>query len=84
MKPALIALLVLCACEPAVAAEQCSPVCDLNDDGLSVTVADWAVIVGAFNSKKGSPQYREEADLNGNGAIDANDWGLMMKFCPLK
>ena len=67
----------------AQAADQCAP-CDLDGNGSSTTVADYAVMIGAFGKSKGQPGYSEKADFDGNGAVTATDWGTFARFCPLR
>ncbi len=76
---AMVALIGSCSTADA----SCSPACDLNGDGLRATVQDYAVFLAAFGARKGEPKYSAIADLDGNGAVTAVDFGTLSKWCPL-
>ncbi len=77
-----LVILGMAACAD-VATAACSPACDLNGDGTRASVQDYSVFLSAFGSKKGEPKFVASADLDGNGAVTAVDFGLLSKFCPL-
>lgn len=65
-------------------AQQCSPACDVNGDGVSPAATDYGAFFASFNKKTGDAGFNARADLDGNGAVTSADFGLLLRFCPLK
>ncbi len=76
---ALTFLALLGLSMPAGAADICSP-CDFDGSG-TITVADHAIMLGAFGTKRGDPGFDARVDYDGSGTITIKDWAVYLKFC---
>ena len=50
----------------------------LTDDGADIGVADFNEIVNVFLA--GEAGYRSEADINGDGLVDADDFNIIRRY----
>lgn len=81
----LLGLAVIAAAAAAPApAQQCSPACDVNGDGVSPAATDYGAFFASYNKKTGDAGFNARADLDGNGSVTAADFSLLLRFCPLK
>lgn len=75
----LFILTIALAAAPASAANVCAP-CDFDGSG-TITIADQAVMLGAFGTKVGQAGYDARVDYDGSGTITIKDWSVFLKFC---
>lgn len=78
-----LACLVLLFAAPALADHQCSPVCDIDGDGVSVTQDDYMALLQSLRKARGQEGFNPNADLDNSGTVTLLDWGLLNQFCPL-
>lgn len=84
---ALAATIIACGCVADAFAQTEKPFdhrCDLNfDQGTRVTIADYAVFLGALGKKRGEAGFDYHADRDASGAVTIADWGKLLTDCPL-
>lgn len=54
--------------------------CDINEDGV-INLLDWVTFNRSFGSNQGESNFRENADVNKDGKIDASDQTIADEKC---
>lgn len=81
---ATVALLAV-AWSSSALAQACSPACDIDGDGVSKTTAsDYVVFLSSYGKSSKTPGFVAAADLDGDGTVTPDDWGMLNQFCPLR
>jgi hypothetical protein len=71
-----LVLIVLAACAKGPERD----LCDINGDGESNEI-DFVYFQSIFGSARGDPNWDKRADLDGNGTIQAKDFGIYQQKC---
>lgn len=61
----------------AAFAQDACPVTDINGDGVT-DADDVYVLQGALGSNEGDANFVAEADLNGDGRVTVQDYGVLL------